>query len=307
METVSRLFGSPPAVVARGLEHLNGSLTLLLQSEVGNRWAFKHPTIADAFAALVAESAELIELYLQGAKVDQLLSEVVCGGINLQGASVRVPSSLYPMLMNRIGRCPLDWSTRRFLANRCDRAIREMYFLQNDSMPELVGAMSSELAYDSATNLLGKLHKDGLLPETLRKEVAAKISEFTVELADGAIFDTDDIHDILNDDEFLAVCAQFKDQVADRLDDYAWDLERSIISGDVSGALLGLKESMERYVRFMEKQDDSISPELIRHIHQLEDRAAELQSEEPRRSPSPVPPKSSVVDEIGRIFDDVDD
>jgi hypothetical protein len=122
------LFGLSAAAVARGLEQLNGSLTLLVESETGNRWTYKHPTISDAFASLIAESAELVELYVHGAKIERLLTEVVCGDSLLPGASVRVPKALYPNLLERIRLHPLKWEVQRFLSFRADVTFREMFF-----------------------------------------------------------------------------------------------------------------------------------------------------------------------------------
>jgi hypothetical protein len=117
---VERLFGVGIGEIRRSLEALNGSLTLLVQHPDEPRWTYKHPTIADAFAALISESAELIELYIEGAKLDRLLGEVVCRAVKIEGAAIQVPVRLYEQLLRRLDSQGSNYIVRRFLSSRCD-------------------------------------------------------------------------------------------------------------------------------------------------------------------------------------------
>src|SRR5260221_4790418 len=121
LEMVTRLMGVQPADVSRAMQHLNDSLTRLISEENGNRWVFRHPTVTDAFAGLVASSAELVELYAHGAKLDRLIGEVHCGPKGTKGSQVRIPPSLYPMLVERLKSYPLDESLKSFLRARCEK------------------------------------------------------------------------------------------------------------------------------------------------------------------------------------------
>ncbi|WP_267212099.1 hypothetical protein [Chelatococcus asaccharovorans] len=73
---VTRLMGVQQADVARAMQHLNDSLTRLDSQDDGNRWVFRHPTVTDAFAGIVAASPELVELYVHGAKLDRLYAQL---------------------------------------------------------------------------------------------------------------------------------------------------------------------------------------------------------------------------------------
>ena len=92
---VAELLGVTTAQMRAALEALQGSLMLLIDGPDGLHWTFKHPTIGDAYAALVADSPELTEIYLRGAKREKLLREVVCSGVTIEGAFVQVPRKLY--------------------------------------------------------------------------------------------------------------------------------------------------------------------------------------------------------------------
>ncbi len=118
------------------------SLALLVDTAEGPKWTFKHPTIGDAYAALVANSPELTEIYLRGAKFERLLEEVVCGGVELRGASVRVGPSLYPALLNRLLVHPVDYRIRYFLGQRCDEAFLRLVVDQVPNILDLRPARS---------------------------------------------------------------------------------------------------------------------------------------------------------------------
>ena len=95
----SSAFGVNPAAIKDALNFLNGSLLLLAHDEQGRYWTYKHPTIGDSFAQLVANDSELTEIYLKGARPELILREVVCAGTMLMGAPVCVPHHLYSLLI----------------------------------------------------------------------------------------------------------------------------------------------------------------------------------------------------------------
>lgn len=118
---VSRLTGVATSDMARSLEEMRGSLTLLVEHEEGDRWTFRHPTIADVYSMIVADGPELVAIYLQGAKSERLLADVFCGLCsNAYGAKVRVPSALYGVQTHRLLDVLIDSVLHYFLAERCD-------------------------------------------------------------------------------------------------------------------------------------------------------------------------------------------
>jgi hypothetical protein len=77
-------------------------LLIQIQQRGSYFWRFKHPTIRDAFGSLVAENRELMDIYLAGTPVDQLLSEIACGDVDFEGVKVKVPSDRFDSVMERV-------------------------------------------------------------------------------------------------------------------------------------------------------------------------------------------------------------
>ena len=95
-DALSNLGGDKAAVVA-ALSALEESL-LICVSEGGRAWwRFKHPTIRDAFADIVARNRELMDIYLKGAPLLRMLSEITCGDVGIDGAKLVVPPDRFPV------------------------------------------------------------------------------------------------------------------------------------------------------------------------------------------------------------------
>src|SRR2546426_10178643 len=71
-EKAVMLLGGSGAEVRRALSALEGSLLSQFRQGARYSWRFKHPTIRDAFASLVAEDRELMDIYLAGTPIEKL-------------------------------------------------------------------------------------------------------------------------------------------------------------------------------------------------------------------------------------------
>lgn len=100
-QTVERLGGSI-GNVTKSLESLNESLLLNSIKDGEHSWHFKHPTVRDAFAKIVASSQDLMDIYLTGAPIEKLFSEISCGDVGLQGTSVIAPKSQYHIIIEKL-------------------------------------------------------------------------------------------------------------------------------------------------------------------------------------------------------------
>jgi hypothetical protein len=66
------------------LEALKDSLMQHVRAEGESGWRFKHPTIGDAYAGILAGSPELLGIFVQGSAADKLLEQVTCGDVGIQ-------------------------------------------------------------------------------------------------------------------------------------------------------------------------------------------------------------------------------
>jgi hypothetical protein len=121
------------------LAPIDGSLLIEARHKGEYGWRAKHPTVLDAFASLVAENRELMDIYLTGTPVSQLLTEVACGVAGIGGVKVEVPLDRYDGLIRRIEG---HYAERRdhhdgvhtFLAHRCGATFLKQFLRRNRTL-----------------------------------------------------------------------------------------------------------------------------------------------------------------------------
>jgi hypothetical protein len=187
-ETAIDLLGANSAAIRPALTALDGSLLIQVQQKGQYGWRAKHPTILDAFAALVAEDRELMDIYLVGTPVRQLLSEVTCGGMRFSGSKVEVPPDRYDNLITRIlaflaDRRENEDAVHTFLAFRSGKDFLKRFL---DRKPDFIGALRVHSYFYAVSDIdvLNKLNEVGLLPEEQRIKHVADIRHFAVTTPD---------------------------------------------------------------------------------------------------------------------------
>jgi hypothetical protein len=205
-------FGASAASVRNALSALNGSLLLLAHDDRGRYWTFKHPTVGDAFAQLVACDPELAEVYLRGAKADHILNEVVCAGINLRGAPVAVPRHLYPLLVKRIER-QQGYQLAQFLSYRADKEFAQLLLASRPDLLDGLRFFAAPISEDMDSSLLARLHELGLLPEELRQNFYKCVRKAAVEEADASFLGDPDIRNVFSEDEIDSLLQEVETKV----------------------------------------------------------------------------------------------
>lgn len=226
-ENAIRLLGGTTADVRNTLSTLEGSLLILVQQGGEFSWRLKHPTIRDAFAALIAENRELLDIYLTGTPVTQLLHEVSCGDVGIKGVKVIVPMDRYGPFWMRIeayilqSRADID-AVKRFFASRCDRSFLAGYIARNPGfIPSL--KVRSYLGVMPDVDVIVRLRTFALLPEEVRLQHVAAIRTLAVETPDPdflrdqirPLFEAKEFADILEDVRLLLLPS-----LADHIDDW---------------------------------------------------------------------------------------
>ncbi len=193
----AEIFGATKPDTREQLTALDGSLLLLAQDDAGPYWTYRHPTVTDAFASFVGKDPELVEIYLRGAKPENLIREVVCAGVSIRGAMVTVPQSSADMLVERIASLPKD-SLKNFISARANKDVAgRLLACRPDIYEVLDRPLNSPIKEDSDAEFVVALHKLGLLPEDRRRQFFERVLEAVTEEADPSFIDNDDIADVL--------------------------------------------------------------------------------------------------------------
>jgi hypothetical protein len=207
-ESAVSLIGGNSFEVRNALNALNGSLIIQTMQGGSYSWRFKHPTVRDAFATVIAEDRELLDIYLAGAPIDRLFNEVTCGDVGVQGVKVIVPSSRYELLLSRLETFNIAQQDNlrklhRFLAYRCDRdfLVRLITKIPNFISNLQVGSYLNAI---SDVDVIVRLQQFGLLPETKRCVVATEIHKLALVTPDAG-FLQEGIRTLLMPEEFAKI------------------------------------------------------------------------------------------------------
>lgn len=308
LNMVTRLSGVQPADVARAMQHLNDSLTRLISADDGNRWVFRHPTVSDAFATLVAASPELVELYAHGAKLDRLLDEVACQSTAAADGRVRIPTSLYIGLVDRLRDCPLDETLKSFLGARCDKAFLELILEARSDILEWAAQASKATRTLSSKLLIAALASHELLPDEMRRNIVKDISSDSIHWLNAKPLTDKVIRQIFKDPEFAEYTEAFHKEWLSDIPNVFQEFGR-YSSDDEIGLYTDFKENLQEAQSYFGLEDDEafrdLYAEIDSHIEHLE--ADKDPPEHDGWSPSSIRrTEDADSDGIGTIFHDVD-
>ncbi len=309
LDTVCRLTGVALADIARAMEALQGSLTLLVEAPEARRWTFKHPTIADAFAELVAQSPEMIELYIGGAKLEKLLSEVVCGPVQIRGASVHVPHSHFDALLDRMSEKDFgDRELLRFAAYRSDEEFLSRYVERAGDLLPVVARISSDMIFNTEVEFIAKVNEAKLLPETVRLAAVGRITGLCLSWADTEPFRDAKVRALFTQVELADLSTRFRTDIVEKYGRHPSKWDDKFTSGDRPQLMRDFKDSIEIFAKFY-PDDSELATEVAAAARKIEEFADGLEEDEEdsSASTSPVTPMLSPTDQLGTIFDDVDD
>ena len=118
-------------------------------------WRFKHPTIGDAYAAILVQSPEHLGIFIQGSAPERLVDQVTCGDVGIEKAVV-VPKSLFPQMLAKLGELSRSNSYKSawlsafgakrdlqgFLARRCTKEFLSLYLQRNPGLLDQVSNLA---------------------------------------------------------------------------------------------------------------------------------------------------------------------
>lgn len=313
-QRAAELIGGTLASIRESLDALHGSLVLLVHDNGAALWRFKHPTVRDAFASIVAADPELLDIYLAGALPDRLLDEVSCGGFGIGGVKVIVPGDRYETVINRFAQLDLMNDAVRsrllwFLSRRCDRVFLERYLQHNPSFINQL-RVTSYLSVVADIGLIVCLHFHGLLPEEKRRSVVASLADLAVHTPDAG-FLHDDYRRLFTDNEFEDTLKRVRTELIPGLDimidnwrdNYGYNDE-----SDPGGYFDPLVDALRNYLEeFSGNQDcvcciDNALERIDRVVEELQSDCQEQESDDFYNGDG----RPSAVSDVRSIFDDVD-
>jgi hypothetical protein len=261
-ELAIELLGGSKNNVRAALVALEGCMLSQVIQNGNYVWRFKHPTIRDAMAALVAENRELMDIYLTGTPIQQLMREVTCGEIGIKGAKVIIPENRFNLITDRIapyvsGKKDERHSLNMFLAFRCSKIFLKLFIDSNTTYIQSLKA-SSYLSAISDVDIIVRLHKFDLLPESERTRHINRIYDLAVEVPD-ADFLRSDIRTLFSSSELEEIVHHVKINLLPDLEltvDYWKDSYDG--SEDPETHFDNLRDALERFRREMADDDESV-------------------------------------------------
>ena len=332
LESPIMLQGSEPLALERldstlggcikALDALNGSLVMHMQIDDQPVWRFKHPTIGDAYAATLAFSPDLLEVFLTGSSTENLTFQVTCGNVGVEKAVV-VSKSLFPKMITRLlefstsDQYKTEWMAKwgakrtlqQFLANRCSKEFLSMY-LEHD--PELVNRIAEPtlfLGSGTEARLVVRLHKVDLFPEHCRKKFIETVSDFALKGYDMYALRDEGIRSVFTDNEFDEFVKRVRSDLLPRLSDVRLEVQGQYESSGPPDEHMQLV--LESFDTLKKQFGNEVEPtEIIeREMRLANEWIAETEPPEPKVSPRTLGTMEQSEEKHGTrsIFDDIDD
>ena len=318
-EALERLGSNLGGCVA-ALEALKGGLVVHTHAGGESFWRFKHPTIGDAYAAILVQSSEHLGIFIQGTAPERLVHQVTCGDVGIDKAVV-VPKALFPQMLTKLKAYSRsksyksEWlsafgakrEVQRFLAHRCTKEFISLYLQRNPDLLDQVSQPGLFLDSVPEVRLAERLHEFGLLPEDKRRKFVQTVSNYALNGDDAYALDDERIRTLFSDEEFEELLQKARTELVPRLDDVRREWELSY-SGESP------EQHMDKLFEFFDSLkkrlgDDEFSIRVIeREVQHTSQWIAEHTPEEPEISPRELQ-KIETPDEAHNtrsIFDDID-
>ena len=303
------------------LESLKGSLVLFSHASGDCVWRFKHPTIGDAYAALLAQSPEHLGIFIRGSTPELLIDQVTCGEVGIEKTLV-VPKPLFPQMLGKLKEMSKSkaykspWLSvfgakrdlQGFLANRCSREFLSLYLQENPSLLDQVSEPGVYLDVVPEVRLARRLHEFDLLPDENRRKFVEVVSKYALDGQDAGALDNDRIRSLFTDSEFEELVRRIRTELLPRLNDVRHEWESNYSPDEPP------EEHMQRLLEFFNSlkerlgDDQSTINVIDRQIECTKNWIDENTPEEPKRSPRKLE-KVEVTAELRSarsIFDDID-
>lgn len=297
--------------VRKSLNALKGSL--VNQTVEGNShfWRFKHPTIRDAFASIISDDNELMDIYLTGAPMKRIFGEVSCGNVDIQGIKVILPTERYKALIDRIQSFDITkWENKNslswFLAHRCDQEFIEFFLASHSNF--IANLTISTYSYSSEMNFMIRLRQLGLLPEEKRIEIVSRFrNHSTQNLDDGFLSERFQI--LFTDVEKSGIIDTIRTSLLPKLNSHIEDARLGYDKDEEPEVWFSEMTRVLHKYRFLFKENEIALTQIDTALEDIENTVEELKAEHKKPESDDTyenPSDENEPDESRSIFDDVD-
>lgn len=303
------------------LESLKDSIVLLSHASGEHVWEFKHPTIGDAYAAILVQSPEHLGIFIEGSAPERLIDQVTCGDVGIEKAVV-VPKSLFLQMLEKLKEMSQSKSYKApwlsifgakrdlqgFLARRCSKEFLSLYLIENPDLLDQVSEPGLFLDTVPEVRLAKRLHEAGLLPEERRRKFVETVSNYALEGQDADALDDNGIRSLFTDAEFKYLVDRVRTELLPRLGDVRREWQSNHSSGEPPEEhmqrLFELYDSLKKQFGKEESVMELIDSE-TQHTREWID---EHTPEEPERAPRKLEKVEAQEkpQSTRSIFDDVD-
>lgn len=308
LQQPAQAFGVAAPRVRNQLEALNQSILSKAEDEEGPFWTYRHPTISDAFASFVAKSAELIEIYLRGARPESIVREVVCAGPNVRGAAVVVPNSLHELLSDRIASLS-GIQLAQFISFRSNKLFTKRLMKLRPDLWKRIGVLTRPLKDDIDVDLLCTLHAHELLPEDRRTQFVEDVRAAAVEELDDSFIDYPPVMEVLTSSERDSILHEVEGVIRNDLSDHITRLRRDWDEdNDPENHFDTLRDALNHFAQALSDRydPDSLFSQwdtfIRRAIDQMQDRYIA-----PSAASPPLQQSAAKEDSLDELFRDVDE
>lgn len=306
---IVELLGGAIAETREALTALEGGFMSCMQEDGQFFWIFKHPTIRDAFGSLISKDRGLLEIFLKGMPIENLINEVCCGNVSTHGIKVIVPEKYFPLICDKLAKILEKSSIYYFLHYRCSDEFIKIFLARYPNFLTSIRAWSY-LSYSTDVKFAARVCCLGLLPENIREDLAADIKKLAVSLTDAGFVQF--CGNILNDDDVEYLKKELGEGIKNNFDSVLEDWEFNYDSANESPGEYyePLKDALDGYGNFF-SHDNEIKEYLARHLKSVEDIIANLSDDDDdgsslTRSTFTSQSEAQKLDVNRSIFDDVD-
>ncbi|MFZ2858473.1 hypothetical protein [Acidovorax sp.] len=313
---VAEKYDVTPRAIAEALPQLERSFLSVRQEATQKVWGFVHPTFTDAISSMLSGRPDLVELYIQGAKLETLLTEAVCEGAAPIRDAVVIPASASEHLARRLLGAPdvldLNRSLFEFLSARASDGVINAVLDADPNMLRREARRYWKIWADQRIRFLSRVHKLHRLPDDVRAEAANELERTAIEDLDVSFLDVSDVLALFQPTRLLSLgtrlAGMLNDVISDRIQKIA---EEADPAQDVPDQFDQVRTFVDQF-RESFADDDSIQSKLQSLGEEIDEAVAEVSKrktpdEDYGSWPDVSPAKVAVAPRERSTFSDVDE